>query len=145
MIIKTKESAHLLFAVDLKSTTFSCCQICLHSLLFLEVMKDILCLTILNIIALILFEVMLILAGCLHLQCANIISDDVHPDLLICNLKQMQSSVSVNFPTHQYSCILFCSSIVILLFFWVPRHLDLNPHFSGLSHYQVNSLKKLPL
>lgn len=134
MIIKIKERAHLLFVVDLKSTTFSCCQICLHSLLFLKVMKDILCLIILDIIALILFEVMLIVAGCLHLQCANIVSDDVRPDLLIRNLKQMHPGVSVNFPNHQCSCILFCPSIVILLFSQVPKHLDLKPRFSELSH-----------
>lgn len=89
---------------------------------------------VLNIIALILFEVMLILTGCLHLQCANIVSDDVLPDLLVCNLKQMHLGVSENFPHHLYSCILFCPSILILLFSQIPKYLDLNPVFSGLTH-----------
>jgi len=57
-------------------------------------MKEILCLIVLNVIALILFEVKLIIVGCLQLQCAHIISGDVLPDLLVHSLKQMHPVIS---------------------------------------------------
>lgn len=129
MIIKTKERAHLLFVVSLESTTFSCCQICLYSLVFLEVMKEILCLIALNIIALILFEAMLILRGFLHLQSANIVMTCLQT---YHSWKEMHPGVSDNFTNHQYSHILCCPCFVILLFPQVPKYLDVNRVFSGL-------------
>lgn len=147
MIIKTKERAHLLFVVDVKST---------HSL---QLLSDLLMLScnsgthegntlftiILSIIDLILFEVILILTGCFHLQCANTVSGAVLPDLLGCNLKQTHPGVSHNCPSHQNFCILLCPSIIILLFSQVPKYLDLNPGLSGPSCLQVYSLEKLVL